>query len=392
MTGDAANITVVISKDGGTAASATNSISEVASMSGFYRVELTQAETNADTVAIKATSSTADVRCSSAVYQTIDSTAAVVDAVWDEALSGHTTAGTAGKALTDTETGAGSAVTLASANNTLLSNIDGAVGGTSIADLVDAVWDEALSGHTTAGTTGKKLSDTSQFDNSTDTVSVSIIGGEVVTGLDDLKADVSGLSTFDPSTQEVDVGKVNGVAVSGIEDFKADVSGLSTFDPTSDTVLVAASEWGDLLAYAVGSGNTAGSVGKALEDVIGNVADTKSTLDSLASLTTSVASDVATTKTSAATAALEATNAKDQATAAASDTSGFASNGIALTTTQTTSLVESIWSKAVGSQRADAALLSSRRGDFLQETSNIDIDGQTVEQALRIVLAALAGK
>lgn len=64
--------------------------------------------------------------------------AAGIDAIWDEAQSGHITAGTFGRYL-DAQV---SAVTAPSA-----------------ATVADAVWDEALSGHTTAGTAGKKLSD-----------------------------------------------------------------------------------------------------------------------------------------------------------------------------------------------------------------------------------------
>jgi hypothetical protein len=44
----------------------------------------------------------------------------------------------------------------------------------------------------------------------------------------------SGLSTFDASSDEVDIGAVKGVAVSGVDDFKADVSGLSTLSLTSE--------------------------------------------------------------------------------------------------------------------------------------------------------------
>lgn len=56
---------------------------------------------------------------------------AVADAVWDEALSGHTTSGTAGQIL----------------------------GNLTLAAIADSVWDEATSGHSTIGTTGKALSD-----------------------------------------------------------------------------------------------------------------------------------------------------------------------------------------------------------------------------------------
>lgn len=64
-------------------------------------------------------------------------TAAIADAVWDEAQSGHTTAGTFGKYL-DTE-------------------VSG-VGGGSAADIADAVWDEDITGHENANTAGRAQS------------------------------------------------------------------------------------------------------------------------------------------------------------------------------------------------------------------------------------------
>jgi hypothetical protein len=65
--------------------------------------------------------------------------AGVADSVWDEAQSGHTTAGTFGKYLDDevSQVGGGSAPTAA--------------------EVADAVWDEAIAGHLTAGSTGNKL-------------------------------------------------------------------------------------------------------------------------------------------------------------------------------------------------------------------------------------------
>lgn len=69
------------------------------------------------------------------------SAASIADAVWDEALSGHAGAGTAGNALATASSG----------------GVDPSV-------LADAIWDEALSGHSTAGTTGKKLTDLTNAD------------------------------------------------------------------------------------------------------------------------------------------------------------------------------------------------------------------------------------
>ncbi len=61
------------------------------------------------------------------------SAASIADAVWDELLSGHTVAGSSGNALATASSG----------------GVDPAV-------LADAIWDEAISGHTTAGTFGAK--------------------------------------------------------------------------------------------------------------------------------------------------------------------------------------------------------------------------------------------
>jgi peroxiredoxin len=66
---------------------------------------------------------------------------AVADAVWDELLSGHSGAGSAGLALATASSG----------------GVDPSV-------LADAIWDEALSGHSTAGTAGKKLTDLTNAD------------------------------------------------------------------------------------------------------------------------------------------------------------------------------------------------------------------------------------
>ncbi len=72
---------------------------------------------------------------------TVPTTGAIADAVWDEAQSGHATAGTFGSYLDASVSGV-------------------STGGVSAADIADAVWDEALSGHVSAGSAGKALADT----------------------------------------------------------------------------------------------------------------------------------------------------------------------------------------------------------------------------------------
>lgn len=86
-------------------------------------------------------------------------TASDVDAIWDEAQSGHATAGTFGKYLdAQVSSVGGSTLTAADvwayAARTLTA---GAYSGLTAAD-IDLVWDEVLTAHTTASSAGKLLS------------------------------------------------------------------------------------------------------------------------------------------------------------------------------------------------------------------------------------------
>ncbi len=88
-----------------------------------------------------ANSLTASALASDAVTEiaaaiSIPSAATVADAVWDEAISGHLTAGSTGAALNSAGSG-GSAPTAA--------------------EIADAGWDEAISGHLSVGSTGEAL-------------------------------------------------------------------------------------------------------------------------------------------------------------------------------------------------------------------------------------------
>ena len=102
-----------------------------------------------------------DMRGTDSAYTGTPPTAATIaDAVLDEALSGHTTAGTLGKAVADIETDA--TAILADTNELQTDDVPGLIAGLNdptAATIADAVLDEALSGHTTAGTLGKAVSD-----------------------------------------------------------------------------------------------------------------------------------------------------------------------------------------------------------------------------------------
>jgi len=85
---------------------------------------------------------------------------AIADAVWDEARSGHTTGGTFGEGVASVQGNVTGSVGSVTAGVTVTTNNDKsgyALSTTSIDAVVDAVWDELQSGHTTAGTFGKYL-------------------------------------------------------------------------------------------------------------------------------------------------------------------------------------------------------------------------------------------
>jgi hypothetical protein len=187
----AAGLDSEVSKDGGAFADCSNEATEIATSSGMYYLDLTADEMNADTVAVIVKTSTSGAKTTpivlypaedadipvnveawngSAVSALNDpSAAAIADQVWDEALSGHTGAGSAGEALSNAGSGASAADiadavwdeatadhTGAGSTGEALSN---AGSGTSAADIADAVCDEALSGHTAAGSLAKAISD-----------------------------------------------------------------------------------------------------------------------------------------------------------------------------------------------------------------------------------------
>lgn len=88
----------------------------------------------------------------------IPTAGAIADAVWDEATSGHTTAGTTGKALTDAGT-AGDPWSTALPGSYTEGTAGYILGNAATAgDAADAIWDELLSGHADVGSAGAALS------------------------------------------------------------------------------------------------------------------------------------------------------------------------------------------------------------------------------------------
>lgn len=124
--------------------------------------------------------------CADALAAFWTSPATLVDSIWDEVQSGHTSAGTFGKYL-DTE-------------------VSGVGGGSAptAAEIADAVWDETQSDHVTTGTTGKSLNNASSAGDPWDT---------------DISSGYSGKAgEYIRSTYQSTNGSKDGGVYNGIED------------------------------------------------------------------------------------------------------------------------------------------------------------------------------
>lgn len=92
--------------------------------------------------------------------------AAIADAVWDEATSGHAVSGSTGEALTNATAPTAAAVADAVWDEAISGHaVSGSTGealanasAPTAAAVADAVWDEALSGHATSGSAGEAMS------------------------------------------------------------------------------------------------------------------------------------------------------------------------------------------------------------------------------------------
>ena len=142
VTGDSGNLTMSVVKDGPMSSLTTATVTEANSTycPGIYSCSLDADENNADTVTLTGYSGTSGVVVTPTTWTNVPplTAAAIADAIWDEATSGHTTSGTFGEQC-----------------KTDIASIL-AAGGASAASIADAVWDEATSGHTTGGTFGQQ--------------------------------------------------------------------------------------------------------------------------------------------------------------------------------------------------------------------------------------------
>lgn len=240
-----------ISKDGGTFADCTNEITEIATSSGVYYLDLTSTEMNADSVVVKTTvTNTSALPTILALYPQEADDIRVNTTYWNDGAI--PAVNVTGEPLVDVNHWRGTqpnALQSGRLDSYIGAIASGVIAAASFASgALDAVW--STSSRTLTGF-GTLVSDI--WSNATRTLSAFGFG--------------------------VNVTQVNSNNVTSPDDFKADVSGLSTFDNTSDQVIVATNN--DKTGYSLSSGgiqavwdaltsalSTSGSIGKLLVDNI----------------------------------------------------------------------------------------------------------------------------
>jgi hypothetical protein len=194
--------------------------------------------TTVATVSGDVNTNTASRDASKADITSLPSAAQVADAVWDEAASSHTLAGTFGHSIATLPTSADIADDVWD-SSTSSHSISGSFGERvqvvpTKDQIADQVWDETMAHHLIAGSVGEKLNgltSAGSIPSESDIYSYFTTASRQ----DTFKASVAGLSTFNPSTDAV----VNVTNVANITNpvetdvasraaSKADVSGLAT--------------------------------------------------------------------------------------------------------------------------------------------------------------------
>ena len=150
-----------VSKNGGTFADCTNEATEIATASGMYYLDLTSTEMNADTVAIIVKTSSSGAKTTPIVLYPAEATDIPVNVTaWNG--TAVATPATAGYPAVTVKSGTGTGEVSLSGGKALLQDgavTAGVIATTAAEKIADGVWDEALSGHTAAGSTGKAASD-----------------------------------------------------------------------------------------------------------------------------------------------------------------------------------------------------------------------------------------
>lgn len=181
--------------------------------------------------------------------------AAIADAVLDEALAGHTTAGTVGKALTDILEDTGTSIPSTLSTLATQAQVNG-LNDLASADVAAAVWNALKTSHTTASTFGKILQDLETAIATVDGIVDSILVDTdttipgLINGLNDPTAAAIADAVWDePTAGHVTAGTAGAKLTAAEADtdsikatvdtyLDATVSSRSTFDHTANQVTV----------------------------------------------------------------------------------------------------------------------------------------------------------
>lgn len=169
-----------ISKDAGTFADCTNEATEIATSSGVYYLDLTSTEMNADTVAIIVKTTSSGAKTTVLVMYPEEAGDYRADVTHFGGTAGTFSGGrpevnTTHAAGTAWGSGAITAASIAADAITAAK-----VASDVSAEIADAVWDEATTGHTTAGTFGEQLkTDVDAILDDTGTAGVAVASGAI---------------------------------------------------------------------------------------------------------------------------------------------------------------------------------------------------------------------
>jgi len=128
---------------------------------------------------------------------------AIADAVWDEVMSDHITANTTGDYLSDA------------------ANVTISISNTDISDIVDGVWDEPMTDHTIAGSTADVLSDAGQTGTSAELIADAV--------WDELISDHTNIGTTGNAMSDISLLSNDGLADAVWDELVSDHQTTGTF-------------------------------------------------------------------------------------------------------------------------------------------------------------------
>lgn len=288
----------------------------------------------------------------------VSTPATIADAVWDEAIAGHLTAGSTGAAL-DNAGAAGTPPTAAA--------------------IADAVWDEALAGHLSAGSTGEALDNAGAAGTPP---TAAEIADEVQTRTIAAVTVVNGLAA-----NTVTAFALAADAVTEIQAGLATAAALATVDGIVDDILLDTAEIG-----VAGAGLTAINLPDQTMNITGNITGNLSgSVGSVTGLTTATIADAVWDEPIAGHLAAGSTGEALTTAGAASPTVDQIADEVETRTIAAVTLVNGLAANTV-TAAALATDAANEIADALLDRANAIESGITPRGAMRIGVAADAGK